>query len=152
MSSPPPEWLCRILLLSSRSRLTCFWPWIPRTSGCFFVSTWNVLINRWKRNNKNVFQFLFILFDFPLRGNELPGSISNGLRESSFHSTVHIGSTVWQNTQTCFSPNPLGNGLWHTYGWDKTTYFCVEAIKSKWKIRGKLGRVVQIHVCRFSLM
>ena len=35
-----------------------------------------------------------------------------------------------------------------SYGWNchKTTYFCVEAIKSKRKIRGKLGHVVQIHV------
>ena len=32
--------------------------------------------------------------------------------------------------------------------WHKTTYFCVEAINSKRKIRGKLGHVVQIHVCR----
>ena len=29
----------------------------------------------------------------------------------------------------------------------KTTYFCVEAIKGKRKIGGKLGHVVQIHVC-----
>ena len=34
--------------------------------------------------------------------------------------------------------------------WHKTTYFCVEAIKSKRKIRGKLGHVVQIHVCRLA--
>ena len=35
--------------------------------------------------------------------------------------------------------------------WHKTTYFCVEAINSKRKIRGKLGHVVQIHVCRLAL-
>ena len=29
----------------------------------------------------------------------------------------------------------------------KTTYFCVEAINGKRKIGGKLGHVVQIHVC-----
>ena len=34
--------------------------------------------------------------------------------------------------------------------WHKTTYFCVEAINSKRKIRGKLGHVVQIHVCRLA--
>ena len=32
----------------------------------------------------------------------------------------------------------------------KTTYFCVEAINSKRKIRGKLGHVVQIHVYRLA--
>ena len=32
----------------------------------------------------------------------------------------------------------------------KTTYFCVEAINGKRKIRGKLGHVVQIHVCRLA--
>ena len=32
----------------------------------------------------------------------------------------------------------------------KTTYFCVEAINSKRKTRGKLGHVVQIHVCRLA--
>ena len=32
----------------------------------------------------------------------------------------------------------------------KTTYFCVEAINGKRKIRGKLGDVVQIHVCRLA--
>ena len=32
----------------------------------------------------------------------------------------------------------------------KTTYFCVEAIKSKRKIRGKLGHVLQIHACRLA--
>ena len=36
-----------------------------------------------------------------------------------------------------------------SYGlnWHKTTYFCVEAINSKRKLRGKLGHVVRIHVC-----
>ena len=34
--------------------------------------------------------------------------------------------------------------------WHKTTYFCVEAINSKRKIRGKLGHVIQIHVCRLA--
>ena len=34
--------------------------------------------------------------------------------------------------------------------WRKTTYSCVEAIKSKRKIREKLGHVVQIHVCRLA--
>ena len=34
--------------------------------------------------------------------------------------------------------------------WHKTTYFCVEAINSKRKTRGKLGHVVQIHVCRLA--
>ena len=33
---------------------------------------------------------------------------------------------------------------------DKTTYFCVEAINSKRKVRGKLGHVVQIHVYRLA--
>ena len=39
-----------------------------------------------------------------------------------------------------------------SYGqnWHKTTYFCLEAIKSKPKIRGKLGHVVQIHVCHLA--
>ena len=32
----------------------------------------------------------------------------------------------------------------------KTTYFCVEAINGKRKIGGKLGHVVQIHVCRLA--
>ena len=32
----------------------------------------------------------------------------------------------------------------------KTTYFCVEEIKSKREIRGQLGHVVQIHVCRLA--
>ena len=32
----------------------------------------------------------------------------------------------------------------------KTTYFCVEAIKIKRKIREKPGHVVQIHVCRLA--
>ena len=32
----------------------------------------------------------------------------------------------------------------------KNTYFCVEEITSKRKIRGKLGHVVQIHVCRLA--
>ena len=32
----------------------------------------------------------------------------------------------------------------------KTTYFCVEAINGKRKMRGKLGHVVQIHVCRLA--
>ena len=34
--------------------------------------------------------------------------------------------------------------------WHKTTYFCVEAINSKRKIREKPGHVVQIHVCRLA--
>ena len=34
--------------------------------------------------------------------------------------------------------------------WHKTLYFCVEATKSKRKIRGKLGHVVQIHVRRLA--
>ena len=34
--------------------------------------------------------------------------------------------------------------------WHKSTYFCVEAINSKRKIRDKLGHVVQIHVCRLA--
>ena len=34
--------------------------------------------------------------------------------------------------------------------WHKTTYFCVEAINGKRKIREKLGHVVQIHVCRLA--
>ena len=36
-----------------------------------------------------------------------------------------------------------------SYGqnWQKTTYFYLETIKSKPKISGKLGHVVQIHVC-----
>ena len=32
----------------------------------------------------------------------------------------------------------------------RTTYFCVEAINGKRKIGGKLGHVVQIHVCRLA--
>ena len=32
----------------------------------------------------------------------------------------------------------------------KTTYFCVETINGKRKTRGKLGHVVQIHVCRLA--
>ena len=32
----------------------------------------------------------------------------------------------------------------------KTTYFCVEEINDKRKIGGKLGHVVQIHVCRLA--
>ena len=37
-----------------------------------------------------------------------------------------------------------------SYGknWHKTTYFCVEAIKSKQTMRGKLGHMVQVHICR----
>ena len=34
---------------------------------------------------------------------------------------------------------------------DKTTYFCVETINSKRKIKGKLGHVVQIPVCLLAL-
>ena len=34
--------------------------------------------------------------------------------------------------------------------WHKTTYFCVEAINIKRKTKGKLGHVVQIHVCRLA--
>ena len=39
-----------------------------------------------------------------------------------------------------------------TYGQNshKTTYFCVEAIESKRKIKGKLGQVVRIHACRLA--
>ena len=34
--------------------------------------------------------------------------------------------------------------------WREATYFLVEVIKSKRKLRGKPGHVVQIHVCRLA--
>ena len=36
------------------------------------------------------------------------------------------------------------------YNWRETTFFGVEAINREWKIRGKLGHMVQIHVCRLA--
>ena len=33
---------------------------------------------------------------------------------------------------------------------EKLLIFCVDVIKSKRQLRGKLGHVVQIHVCRLA--
>ena len=40
----------------------------------------------------------------------------------------------------------------NSYGenWLETTYFGVEVINSKRQLRGKLGHVLQFHVCRLA--
>ena len=50
-----------------------------------------------------------------------------------------------ENKQIKTVPNDSYGYIWH-----KTTYFCVEAIENKRRISGKLGHVVQIHVCRLA--
>ena len=50
-----------------------------------------------------------------------------------------------ENKQIKTVPNDSYGYIWH-----KTTYFCVEAIETKRRISGKLGHVVQIHVCRLA--
>ena len=49
-----------------------------------------------------------------------------------------------ENKQITTVPNDSYGENWH-----KTTYFCVKAIKSKRKIRGKLGHVIQILISLF---
>ena len=72
------------------------------------------------------------------------------ISEIKIHRKLQTSDSSWkflriENKQIKTVPNDSYGYIWH-----KTTYFCVEAIETKRRISGKLGHVVQIHVCRLA--
>ena len=83
------------------------------------------------------------------------------------HAWTSVIREIWEITIHVYRKRQTSDSSWEfltienkqikpvpndSYGknWHKTTYFCLKAIKSKRKLRGKLGHVVQIHVCRLA--
>ena len=99
-----------------------------------------------KRLPENYFVYPTRVFLINVRG------ISGSIREIKIHvysirQTANVSGEFLriENKQLKKVQNDSCGQNYH-----KTTYFCVEAINGKRKIGGKLGHVVQIHVCRLA--